>query len=115
MNRHVSSRLEMGARALEFSRAHPFDSPGYTPDRPTHQGHPRRAVKSSRQHDHGTSRCQVGNGNRHRCPGGGSRIPTIVKDKLGQACQPPVGPVAMYNPHPSGSIRSPQEGGPPVP
>jgi hypothetical protein len=29
MNRHVSSRLEMGARALEFSRAHPFDSPGY--------------------------------------------------------------------------------------
>jgi hypothetical protein len=29
MNRHVSSRLEMGARALEFSRAHPVDSPGY--------------------------------------------------------------------------------------
>ena len=29
MNRHVSSRLEMGARALEFSRAHPVDDPGY--------------------------------------------------------------------------------------
>jgi hypothetical protein len=29
MNRHVSLRLEMGARALEFSTAHPLDSPGY--------------------------------------------------------------------------------------
>ena len=29
MNREVSSQLEMGARALEFSRAHPVDSPGY--------------------------------------------------------------------------------------
>lgn len=29
MNRRVSSRLEMGARALEFSRANPFESPGY--------------------------------------------------------------------------------------
>lgn len=29
MNRQVSSRLEMGARALEFSRAHPVDSSGY--------------------------------------------------------------------------------------
>jgi hypothetical protein len=30
MNRQVSSRLEMGARALEFSRAHPVNSDGYT-------------------------------------------------------------------------------------
>jgi hypothetical protein len=30
MNRRVSRRLEMGARALEFSQAHPVDSPGYT-------------------------------------------------------------------------------------
>src|SRR3954466_2259803 len=29
MNKHVSSRLEMGARALEFSRAHPVKSDGY--------------------------------------------------------------------------------------
>lgn len=29
MNRRVSRRLEMGARALEFSKAHPVDSPGY--------------------------------------------------------------------------------------
>jgi hypothetical protein len=29
MNRRTQSRLEMGARALEFSRAHPDDSPGY--------------------------------------------------------------------------------------
>ncbi len=29
MNRRVSRRLEMGARALEFSEAHPVDSPGY--------------------------------------------------------------------------------------
>jgi hypothetical protein len=29
MNRQVSSRLEMGARALEFSRAHPVESSGY--------------------------------------------------------------------------------------
>ncbi|HWN18250.1 MAG TPA: hypothetical protein VNO19_04960 [Gemmatimonadales bacterium] len=29
MNRHVSSRLEMGARALEFSRAHAVESSGY--------------------------------------------------------------------------------------
>jgi hypothetical protein len=30
MDRLTRSRLEMGARALEFSRAHPDDSPGYT-------------------------------------------------------------------------------------
>jgi hypothetical protein len=30
MNRRISSRLNMGHRALEFSRAHPVDSPGYT-------------------------------------------------------------------------------------
>jgi hypothetical protein len=30
MNRRVSSRLNMGHRALEFSRAHPVDDPGYT-------------------------------------------------------------------------------------
>ena len=30
MNKLVSSRLEMGARALEFSRAHPVPSDGYT-------------------------------------------------------------------------------------
>lgn len=30
MNRTTRSKLEMGARALEFSRAHPDDSPGYT-------------------------------------------------------------------------------------
>jgi hypothetical protein len=30
MNRTTRSRLEMGARALEFSRAHPDDSPGYS-------------------------------------------------------------------------------------
>jgi hypothetical protein len=29
MNRRVTRRLEMGARALEFSEAHPVDSPGY--------------------------------------------------------------------------------------
>ena len=29
MNRRVSRRLEMGTRALEFSEAHPVDSPGY--------------------------------------------------------------------------------------
>jgi hypothetical protein len=29
MNRRVTRRLEMGARALEFSKAHPVDSPGY--------------------------------------------------------------------------------------
>jgi hypothetical protein len=29
MNRHVSSKLEMGARALEFSRAHPVEDAGY--------------------------------------------------------------------------------------
>ncbi|HEV8177913.1 MAG TPA: hypothetical protein VGP44_09520 [Gemmatimonadales bacterium] len=29
MNRHVNSRLEMGARALEFSQAHPMESSGY--------------------------------------------------------------------------------------
>ncbi len=30
MNTRTRRRLEMGARALEFSRAHPDDSPGYT-------------------------------------------------------------------------------------
>ena len=30
MNRLTRSRLEMGARALEFSKAHPDESPGYT-------------------------------------------------------------------------------------
>jgi hypothetical protein len=29
MNRRTNSRLDMGHRALEFSRAHPMDSPGY--------------------------------------------------------------------------------------
>jgi hypothetical protein len=29
MNRRTNSRLDMGLRALEFSRAHPVDSPGY--------------------------------------------------------------------------------------
>jgi len=29
MNRRINSRLEMGHRALEFSRAHPVDSSGY--------------------------------------------------------------------------------------
>lgn len=29
MNRRINSRLNMGHRALEFSRAHPVDSPGY--------------------------------------------------------------------------------------
>jgi len=29
MNRRIYSRLEMGHRALEFSRAHPVDSSGY--------------------------------------------------------------------------------------
>lgn len=89
MNRHVSSRLEMGARALEFSRAHPLDSPGYATtlkqleeqlvrsDRlakeqergtteVTSSAHrtPRRcrlppAIRSSRRHDDGNTRCPV--------------------------------------------------------
>ena len=29
MNRRINSRLDMGHRALEFSRAHPMESPGY--------------------------------------------------------------------------------------
>ena len=55
MNKIVSSRLEMGARALEFSRAHPVPSDGYATTLKQLEEQLARANQLAREQERGTT------------------------------------------------------------
>ena len=55
MNRRVSRRLEMGTRALEFSEAHPVDSPGYATAVQQLKEQLARAEQLGREQERGTT------------------------------------------------------------
>lgn len=55
MNKLVSSRLEMGARALEFSRAHPVTSDGYTTTLKQLEEQLARADQLAKEQERGTT------------------------------------------------------------
>ena len=55
MNKLVSSRLEMGARALEFSRAHPVTSDGYATTLKQLEEQLARAHRLAREQERGTT------------------------------------------------------------
>jgi hypothetical protein len=55
MNRLVSSRLEMGARALEFSRSHPVESSGYATALKQLEEQLARAEQLAKEQERGTT------------------------------------------------------------